>query len=69
MMEDEPTMVMVNGIRIWTYPAKQKPEWTPFPNSAGHISKEEWFNTWQQRMFNLGKHLRETNGEEYDEDQ
>ena len=68
MKKDDATVHTVLGFKVWSYPASPKPEWTPAPNSAAHISKKEWFGTWQDRMLNMHIHIQKFNKEENGED-
>ena len=60
-MKNDSTVHTVLGFKVWSYPAAPKPEWKPTPNSAGHISKEEWFGTWQDKMFAKHAHVQKLN--------
>ena len=60
--ENDCVIAQVGGIDIWIYAARPKCKPTlqhdHSPNSAAHITKAEWFGTWQKRMIGMGKHIR-----------
>ena len=60
-MKNDSTVQTVSGFKIWSYPAAPKAEWMPTPNSASHISKEEWFGTWQEKMLAKNVHVQKLN--------